>query len=104
MIGAGLRRNKYGNLPKGAMKRAEAKGDTFVAGKRGGGSQLAPGLYQRGKGARGRGKIKLLVSFEPRAQYKKRLEFQPVALRRARGVYEAHLVRRLKQSQATARK
>tara|TARA_R110002020_G_scaffold474099_2_gene704512 strand:- start:14545 stop:15165 length:621 start_codon:yes stop_codon:yes gene_type:complete len=104
VIGAGLRRNKYGNLPKGAMKRAEAKGDTFVAGKRGGGSQLAPGLYQRGKGARGRGKIKLLVSFEPRAQYKKRLEFQPVALRRARGVYEAHLVRRLKQSQATARK
>lgn len=104
VIGAGLRRNKYGNLPKGAVKRAEAKGNTFVARKRGAGAHLAPGLYQRGKGARGRGKIKLLVAFEPRAQYKKRLEFQPVALNKARSVYEGHLVRRLKQAQATARK
>lgn len=104
VIGAGLRRNKYGNLAKNAVKRAEAKGNTFVARKRGAGSHLAPGLYQRGKGKKGRVSVKLLVAFEPKAQYKKRFEFQPLALRAARSVYEGHLVQRLKQAQATARK
>ena len=31
VIGAGLRRNKYGNLPRGAVKRVVAKSNTFVA-------------------------------------------------------------------------
>ena len=104
VIGAGLRRNKYGNLPKGAVKRAEAKGKTFVARKRGAGSHLAPGIYQRVKARGQSASIKMLVSFQPRAKYEKRFEFQPVALRSARGVYEGHLVARLKQAQATARK
>lgn len=117
VIGAGLRRNKYGNLPKGAVKRAEAKSDVFFAdGKNNKTKHLSPGLYRRpkygkyrggGSGNKNVGNQKgpvLLAAFEPRAQYKKRLEFQPVALRKARGVYEGHLVRRLKQAQATARK
>ena len=104
VIGAGLRRNKYGNLPKDAVKRAEVKGKTFVARNRGPGSHLAPGIYQRVK-ARGQSpSIKMLVSFKPRAHYKKRFEFQPVAMRSARAVYEGHLVTRLKQAQASARK
>lgn len=103
VIGRGLRRNKYGNLPKGAVKRAESKGQTFVARKGGGGSHLAPGLYQRGKGRRGACKIKMLVAFEPRAKYRKRFPFQGTAMRTARAVIEDHLARRLKETIKTAK-
>ena len=42
VIGVGLRRNKYGNIAKGAVKRAETKGNTFVVKRGGGVMDLAP--------------------------------------------------------------
>ncbi|MEP5730377.1 MAG: hypothetical protein ABJL67_13530 [Sulfitobacter sp.] len=103
VIGAGLRRNKYGNLAKGAVKRAESKGQTFVAKRRGGGSHLRPGLYQRGKGRGGSGKLKMLVTFEPRAKYEKRFPFHQTAERTARAAFEGHLVRRIKEAVKSAK-
>lgn len=103
VIGAGLRRNKYGNLPRSAVSRAEAKGNTFVAKRRGGGQHLAPGLYQRGKGRKNAGKLKMLVAFEPRAQYQKRFPFHGTAERTVDAVIEGHLGRRLKQAMKSAK-
>lgn len=115
LIGAGLKRNKYGNLPRNAVQRAEAKGDTFIANGRGRAKHLEPGLYRRpkkgkyrggGSGNKNVGKLvgpQMLVSFKPRANYEKRFEFQPIAAKKARATYEAHLVRRLKEAQKTAR-
>lgn len=103
VIGTGLRRNKYGNLPRGAVKRAEAKGNTFVASRRSGrGGHLAPGLYQR-SGRRGGSGLKMLVAFEPRAAYRKRFDFQATARRTALAVIEDHLIRRIKEAVKTAR-
>lgn len=103
VIGAGLRRNKYGNLPKSAVSRAESKGNTFVAKGRGGGSHLAPGLYQRMNGRGGDGGVKMLVAFKPRAQYKKRFPFQATAMRTAQAVIEDHLAKRIKEAMKTVR-
>jgi hypothetical protein len=115
VIGAALKRNKYGNLPRNAVRSAEAKGDTFVANGQGKTKHLAPGLYRRpkygkyrkgGRGSKNIGTQKgpaMLVSFKPRAQYKRRFEFQPVAAKEARSTFQGHLVRRLLEAQRTAR-
>lgn len=103
VIGAGLRRNKYGNLPRNAVARALAKPNTFATKKTGRGSHLAPGIYQRGRKVRGKSKLKLLVAFEPRAAYKPRFPFQATARRTAESVLASHLTRRIKEAVKTAK-
>lgn len=95
------RRNAYGNLPKGALARLKAKPDIFVTTKRGRAtSHLPPGVYQR-KGRKGSG-LKMLISFEPSASYAARWQFHDLAMRRARGVFRDHFVRRLRLAIETA--
>lgn len=105
VVPAGIRLNKYGNMPRGTVARLAARKDVFVAGRgRGATSHLPPGLYQRPKGKAGRAKpMKMLVAFEPRATYTKRHDFQGTALRLARRQFSQHWARRLKQAIATAR-
>ena len=96
------RRNAYGNLPKGALARLKAKPDIFVTTKRGRAtSHLPPGVYQR-KGLKGSG-LKMLISFEPSGSYTAHWQFHDLAMRRARGVFHDHFVRRLRLAIETAR-
>lgn len=96
------RKNTYGNMPKGAVRRASARDDTFVASKRGGKqTSLRPGIYRRV--GRGRKKLSLLVAFEDRAAYKPKLPFERVASRTGELVIADHFARRFKQALATAR-
>jgi hypothetical protein len=91
------RTNAYGNISRGAIGRAKATGNVFVADGKGRTADLPPGLYQRlgvrkrkvgvgiPRGSRagmvttGRGKqkslVKLLVAFEQAARYRPRLGF-----------------------------
>ena len=73
-----VRRNAYGNLPRGAVRRLLARADTFSGKPRGRGSAAA-GIWQRvGPGAaRGKGgrRIQLLVAYAPRARYRPRFGF-----------------------------
>ncbi len=103
VIGAGLRRNKYGNLPRNAVARAVTKPNTFATKRNGRGKHLAPGIYQRGRKVRGKTKLKLLVAFEPRAKYQPRFPFQATARRTAEGAMQSHLLRRIKQAVETAK-
>ncbi|AKO96820.1 hypothetical protein MALG_01644 [Marinovum algicola DG 898] len=98
-----MRRNKYGNMAKGAVKRAAAKRDVFVASRSSGRSRhLPPGLYQRSRGKRG-GSPKMLVAFEASASYRKRWDFQGRAQKKASAVAQAHFSRRLAEAIRTAK-
>lgn len=99
-VPVGARRNKYGNMPRGYLKRELAKPTVFAtsAGNRRS-KHLAPGIYRRRK----RGGPKLLVSFEAQAKYKPRLEFRKVAHRAFRKRFKQHFRRRLQHAMATAR-
>lgn len=101
VIGVGLRRNKYGNIAKGAVRRAEGGGRTFVV-RPSSKSSLPPGVYRR-TGRGGRGGLKMLAAFEPSARYSARLPYQATAFRTAKAVIEGHLNRRIKEAIATAR-
>lgn len=93
------RLNKYGNMPKGALKRALAKPTVFAGAPKG--RPGAPGIYQRmGKA---NSKLKLLASFEPIARYKPRLGFKTGALRTAKARLPGALYRALKKAVSNAR-
>ena len=97
------RLNKYGNMPRRALARAKARGDVFVASRRGGNARhLPPGIYQRQRGRSGG--LKLLVAFEPRAFYKPRFQFHARAMNRARSVFQPSFVRRMRAAIASARR
>lgn len=116
IVPVGARLNKYGNLPKGSLARTKAKANVFVASKgRRSTAHLAPGIYERpkrgkyrsgGSGSKNVGSQKgpkLLIAFEPRASYRKRLRFYPVAEGEARRKFEGNFIARLKVALQTAR-
>lgn len=93
ILPSAARRNQYGNLPRGAVKRMLARPDTFsgtVAG--------VAGIWQR-KGRR----LKLLVAYEGRAVYRPRFGFRDTAAKTARARFDHHLRRELAKAIATAR-
>jgi hypothetical protein len=68
------RRNKYGNMGRGAIQRLLAKPNVFSGTVNG-----VPGIWQR-PGRRG-GSPKLLIAYEQKATYKRQLHFERDALR-----------------------
>ncbi|MBO9467050.1 hypothetical protein J7443_17535 [Tropicibacter sp. R15_0] len=61
--------NKYGNMPRGAVRRALASPKVFSGKPKG---QNAPGVYRRA-GTKKKPKLKLMISYEDRAKYTPRL-------------------------------
>lgn len=98
-----VRLNKYGNMPKGAVKRMLARDNVFVASRNKSATRhMRPGIYQRkGNAKRGTKSVKLLVAFETRASYRKRWNFYGVATRRGRGTFEGHYLNWIKRALAT---
>lgn len=64
--------NQYGNIPKGKVKALLARSDVFSGTVRG-----VAGLWQRQK----KGSPKLLILWEPKAEYRKRFPFLDVSKR-----------------------
>jgi len=67
-----LKRNKYGNIPRGKVQKLLQRADVFSGVVKG-----VPGIYQRTR----RG-IKLLLAFEPVVRYKPQYKFYDVAEKR----------------------
>lgn len=86
------------NTAKRNSRRARNKvGQYFVPRE---GSKLSPGVYQR----MARNRVKKIVHItDSAARYRARFRFHERAERRARLVFEGHLVRRLRQAIATAK-
>jgi len=95
LLPRGIRRNQYGNMPKGAVAAARAKPSTF-SGKIDG----VPGLYQRMK----RGAAKLLAFYADKATYKPRFGFKQRTLKTAKAVWPSAFRQRLAKALSTARK
>lgn len=76
VVPVGTRKNKYGNMPKGALKRLLARNDTFSGEVKG-----IPGIWQRTRS----GGVKLLIAYERKVEYTdKPFTFQVTAERKAR--------------------
>lgn len=89
--------NRYGNLPKGTVKRLLLRGDVF-SGSVGG----VAGIWQRfGPGKR---KLRLLIAYEPEASYRPRLKFQDSAYKTARARIETHFNRSMAFALRTAKR
>lgn len=78
VVPVGLRLNKYGNMPKDAVRRMLARPDVFSGVVNG-----VAGIWQRKKGRKGAGGLKLLVAYARKARYQKRLGFQDGAKKTA---------------------
>jgi hypothetical protein len=98
VVPVSARLNAYGNLPRRALQTMKRKKGAFVSRK---GGHLPPGIYQR-TGRKGRGGLKMLVAFEPRATYRARYRFGPVAENAALGEFEGAFFRWLRKAVETA--
>jgi hypothetical protein len=119
LIPGGVKLNKYGNIPKGALRRLQAEHDTFIASRSDPNTRrLAPGIYRRAKKKRkagGRGAVRLgapalvgrvltaLVGFADRAIYRRRFPFERIAERKAKASLQPNFTAAMRGALATAR-
>lgn len=95
VIPIGQRTNKYGNMPKGAVRRALARDDTFSGTVRGIG-----GIWQRTRA----GGVKLLVAYEQQARYKPRFRFKETTEQFAAERFPREFDKAFRQAMETARR
>ncbi len=116
LVPAGIRLNKYGNMPRSSVARTSARPDTFVASSSSPKTRhLKPGIYKRpkrgayrkgGSGSKNRGADRgptLLVSFKGKAKYRRRLQMRAAAERTVRRTYPRHFATRFRAAMLTAR-
>lgn len=92
-IPVGQRRNQYGNMPRGSVQRLLARPDTFSGRVNGQG-----GIWQRRKN-----RLKLLVAWEDRAEYRPIFKFYETAREAAEIAFPHAFRRALDRAIATAR-
>lgn len=97
-IPVGQRLNKYGNMPRAAIKRLLARPGVFSGEVRG-----VAGIWQR-KRTRGQRGLKLLIAFKPRATYQPRLKFHEGALKTTRARIGINWRRSFARALKTARR
>ena len=97
------RRNKYGNIPRTAISRMYNAGSRkYFSGVPKGGKQSTPGIYQR-LGKDGRAQIRLMIKWQPEAQYKKKTDFEGVAARIVKAKFNAELRKQILFAVKTSR-
>jgi hypothetical protein len=94
LVPAGARLNKYGNLPRNTVRRLLARPDTFSGEIRG-----VPGIWQRQR----KGGVRLLIAYEPKARYDRRLGFGQSARRVIDRRWRINFERAWRRALATAR-
>lgn len=104
-VPVGINLNAYGNITRGGIARKRQRADVFVASGKGRSKHLPPGLYQRAKQTKRKKaasaperKLKMLVSFERRADYTPRFRFHE----RVDKIVQAKLKENLRTSIADA--
>lgn len=94
VVPAGVRLNRYGNIPRRYLARAKTRRRLFFANIGGTG-----GLWQR----RASGRPKLLVAFRRRARYRPRFRFADTAVPRMRKRLSFHWGRMMSKALASGR-
>lgn len=107
VVPVGQRRNKYGNMPRGALKRALAKPNVFSGKVKG-----TAGIWQRpdrGRrydgtyGTKRRNGLKLLAIYQDRVSYRARFDFYDRARTTAGREIGPAIARNLRRAVKTAR-
>lgn len=94
LVPVNQRVNKYGNLPKGVIRRLLARPNVFSGNVKG-----VAGIWQRMKG----GRLKLLVAYERQASYRPQLHFQSDAQVTARRHFPTNMRDAMARAIRTAR-
>lgn len=94
VVPAGIRRNKYGNIARGGVRRLLARQDTFSGVIRG-----TPGIWQRTRA----GGMKLLIAYEPKAEYKPRFKFAQTVEKEAQRAFPDNFERSFRDAVDGAR-
>ena len=89
-----VRLNKFGNIPRRKIKALLTRDDVFVVRE-----SKAAGIYQRMKS----GKLKMLVAFEPKADYEKRFPFGDIVIKEAQTRMAPALRQSLRRALSTAK-
>jgi len=107
-VPVGSKLNKFGNIPRGEIKKLLAKPNTFSGTIKG-----VAGIWERGhyskkgnwvtKGKSRASNIRLLVAWEPRAQYRPRFPFYKIARGKARAVFPRNMNKALAHALKTAK-
>jgi hypothetical protein len=107
VVPVGIKLNKYGNMPKNAIKRALARPDTFsgtVAGVSGVWQRPKRGVRRAGGvGTKGKTGLKLLATYHSSVKYSPRLKFDTRAYKRAERDIGPAIARALTHAVNTAR-
>lgn len=91
-----VRLNKYGNLTKGQIARLLSKPNVVSLGRREG---VEPGIYRRDK----KGRLTMLVAWEPQTQYRARFDYYGIAQRIAGRRFQKEFRKSMARAVATAR-
>ena len=88
LLPVGQKVNKYGNMPRKAVGNLLKSPKVFSGVPHG---RTQPGIYKR-LGPKGRKQLKLMVSYEKKATYKKRFPFYQLAERQAKKSFNNNLL------------
>ena len=97
-----LRTNKFGNIPKGRISKLLADRDKYFSGVPKGMDQSAAGIWQK-MGKKRPGKIRMVVAWEPKADYQKRLPFKRVMEKTVKQNFRKRFDHSLRKALETAR-
>ena len=101
-----MRTNKFGNIPRGKIDRLLGDKDQYFSGTPKG-TQDAPGIWQRmpanSKRKKQGGKIRMVIAWEPKADYSPRFPFRQIVSKSVRINYRKRFDFALRQALKTAR-
>jgi hypothetical protein len=89
-------KNRYGNIPNKRVEQLLQKPNVFQAGRAQG---LPPGIYER----RRRGGLKMLIAYEPRAQYRPLFPYYRIAEGVAKSQFNREFEKAFKKAVMTMR-
>ena len=106
-VPSNMRPNKFGNIPRGKIDRLLADKDKYFSGVPKGRNSGA-GIWQRmpanSKRKKQGGKIRMVIAYEPKAQYQPRFRFKSVVEKSVKQNFGMRFNSAMKQALASARR
>lgn len=105
-----MRPNKFGNIPRGKIDRLLADKDKYFSGtpkgaKGGAGIwQRMPANSKRAKSKNKGGRVRMVIAWEPKAQYSPRFPFRQIVTKTVRTNFRLRFDTSIKKALATARR
>ena len=108
-VPSNMRPNKFGNIPRGKIDRLLADKDKYFSGTPKGGKggagiwQRMPANSKRAKSRNKGGRIRMVIAWEPKAQYSGRFPFRQIVARTVRKNFRLRFDTSIRQALASAR-